>query len=174
LVALRQIPAVDQDSITDRQSDEVNNFTNWTFLQRTGDSGGRVYYEDEVAVFIHIYPGSSLTLEAAVDGLGEPDQVLSVSGCADTRYLYSSLLYLDTGVYVAASLSDRWQWSDQTSIARDRRVGEVAYFEPGSDRELLTGHVPGAWPGLTYAEVTEASVPWQGFGSAIPVVDACD
>lgn len=172
--SLGKIPHIDSSTITDHPTGRERGYISWTFAQTVADYG-RLYYVDDQLAQIQVFPRprGSLSLGEITAQYGEPGYLWAYSDCADSRWLYVSLIYSDLGLYVVY-FDDRWETDEPSEITPDLGVNKVVYYNPESLEDLMVRFEGANWIGADYTfdEILSLLQPWQGFGE-IPVFMQC-
>lgn len=135
----------------------------WSFKSGTRESGGWIYFLDNTVSLIKFDVGGSISLGELVSHLGKPDELLVVSGWADSKWLSIILLYPTLGVSIKHF--DSFYRSDKSivEISEDIPVSDLYYFDPKRyDRLLYSTYLIGYY--ADEITIKESIQPWRGFG----------
>jgi hypothetical protein len=174
LTILSSSPHVEPESVVDKPADNKNGYISFRFRPKTEDFG-RLYYTNSTITEIEVNPRprNSLTFEQIVEVYGEPDWVWAYSDCADSRWLYVSLIFQEQGLYIKY-FDDDWRQNESAELSPSQRVDEVLYYDPEMLEDLLMNFEGANWLGYgyTYEDILRRLQPWEGY-SPISIVREC-
>lgn len=164
---LGEMNGVDRDGILfNYDRDDTLTSLQWFFLRPLPDSLGTLHFEQDIVSALDILTVNALTLEEAVERLGEPALLWSRIGSGENREYLDVFLFDPQRGYRLELVLDIPTGSDEVELKPASGVFSVLYFDPQAFQHLLdTGILIGA-PGHSFPGTFQA---WPGYGS-LPVI----
>ena len=159
---LPTIPEVDPNSIEDTAFTTwgIHDHIIWHFDSRAGDSLGEIYFKEGVVSTIVIVPKrGALTLDDAIQKLGEPEFTFAYMERGEIDRMIISVLYPTRGyvlVYNTGLLR-----SGSASVEPTHPIEYANYFDPEQFDEFIT---TGPLGYKDLETLNQNMRPWEGYG----------
>jgi hypothetical protein len=130
------------------------------FDDDAGDIGGWIYFMNGVVFMMDFGPKKgALTLEDAIQLLGEPEFTYAYKEIGETQTMIILLLYPSKGYIILYNI-ERFR-RDSAIIQPEHSIQSVMYFDPSQLNEVITS---GLIIGQDIATVKQQMRPWEGYG----------
>jgi hypothetical protein len=164
---LGEISGVDEDGILlNYDRDDTLTSLQWIFLRPLPDNLGTLHFEQDLVTAVDILTVNSLTLEEAVERLGEPALLWSRIGSGDNREYLDVYLVNPAAGYRLELVLDIPQGASEVELKAAAGVFSVLYFDPQSFQHLLDTGILINTPGHSFPGDFQA---WPGYGT-LPVI----